>query len=98
MEANLKTFAYTARDRYKKRVKGELKSKSLFEAKAELRGRKYLQIVVHEVRVKAKKQGWRKIGHGYSNYLGAVWQNLKQRVADLHQKANHHDALWFAHS
>lgn len=56
MDANLKTFAYTARDRYKKRVKGELKSKSLFEAKAELRGRKYLQIVVHEVRVKAKKK------------------------------------------
>lgn len=57
MQSVLKTFTYTARDRYKKRVKGELKAKSLFEAKAELRGKKYVQVVVHEVRERAKKKG-----------------------------------------
>jgi type IV pilus assembly protein PilC len=57
MDPSLKTFAYTARDRYKKRVKGELKAKSLFEAKAELRGKKYLQVVVHQVRQQPKKKG-----------------------------------------
>ena len=45
-----KTFSYTGIDRYKKRVKGEIKAVSLFEAKAEIRGKKISQAVVKELR------------------------------------------------
>jgi len=50
MDQALRTFEYTGLDRYKKRVKGELKAKSLFEAKAELKGKKIQQPVIREVR------------------------------------------------
>jgi type IV pilus assembly protein PilC len=56
MQVELKTFSYTAINRYKKRVKGLVKSASLFEAKAGLRGKKYTQLVVREVRQTVQKK------------------------------------------
>jgi type IV pilus assembly protein PilC len=59
MSADLKSFTYTGRDRYQKRVKGVVKAKSRFEAQAELRGKKINQVVLVQVKdkpIKAKKK------------------------------------------
>jgi type IV pilus assembly protein PilC len=70
-QSDLKTFTYTGRDRYKKRVKGELKAKSLFDAKAELRGKKVTQVVVHQVREKPKAKG--KVGQKSALDIQITW-------------------------
>jgi type IV pilus assembly protein PilC len=46
----LKSFEYTGVDRYQKRVKGVIKAKSLFEAKAELRGKKIKLPIIRQVK------------------------------------------------
>jgi len=45
-----KNYAYTGINRYQKRIKGEIKAISLFEAKASLRGQKITKLVVREIR------------------------------------------------
>jgi len=50
----MKKFSYTGTDRYKKRVKGELTAKNLFEAKSQLRGKKISQATLREIRVVEK--------------------------------------------
>ena len=63
-----KTFSYTGIDRYKKRVKGVINASSLFEAKAEIMGKKISQAVVKELKelasnhksskIKGAKSAW----------------------------------------